>query len=127
MSKRVVYLCHPLNAPTREGIEANRKEAARWAAFLATYFDVAPECSWIVLTGELEETPENRARGLECDLALVERCRELVMVGPRVSHGMRLEATHMVTEVGGAVYDLTGLPRDTMTIALAWEAGRWFP
>jgi hypothetical protein len=125
--KRVVYLCHPLNAPTREGIEANRKEAARWAAFFATYFDVAPECSWIVLTGELEETAENRARGLAIDLALVERCAELVMVGPRISDGMRLEATHMVTEVGGPVYDLTGLPREPKTIALAWEAGRWFP
>ncbi len=127
MSRRPIYLAHPLNAPTRDGIEANRKSAATWAAFLATHFDVAPECSWIVLTGELEETDENRARGLACDLVLVEQCRELVMVGPRVSDGMRLEATHMVQEVGGPVYDLTGLPMDALTIAQAWEAGRWFP
>lgn len=127
MTKRVVYLGHPLNAPTLEGIEANRQEAARWAAFFATYFDVAPECSWIVLSGELGDGPESRERGLAIDLALVGRCPELVMVGPRVSDGMRLEATHMVTEVGGPVYDLTGLPRDPKTIALAWETGRWFP
>jgi len=127
LNRRPIYLAHPLNAPTREGIEANRKSAAKWAAFLAVHFNVAPECSWIVLTGELEETNENRARGLECDLVLVEQCRELVMVGPRISDGMRLEATHMVQVVGGPVYDLTGLPMDPQTIALAWEAGRWFP
>ncbi len=117
--KRVVYLCHPLNAPTREGIEANRKEAARWAAFFATYFDVAPECSWIVLTGELEETSENRATGLAVDLALVERCDELVMVGPRVSDGMKLESQHALMR-GLPVYNLVGLPREAETIALAW-------
>jgi hypothetical protein len=127
MSKKVIYLAHQLNAPTREGIEANRRSAAKWAAFLALHFDVAPECSWIVLTGELEETEENRKRGLEIDLALVEKCRELVMVGPRISDGVRIEATHMVTVVGGPVYDLTGLPMDPQTIALAWEASRWFP
>lgn len=127
MTRRPIYLAHPLNAATREGIEANRKSAARWAAFLAVHFDVAPECSWIVLTGELEETDENRKRGLECDLVLVEQCRELVMVGPRVSDGMRVEATHMVVEVGRPVYDLTRLPMVPEAIALAWEAGRWFP
>lgn len=119
MTKRVVYLCHPLNAPTREGIEANRKEAARWAAFFATYFDVAPECSWIVLTGELEETDENRATGLAIDLALVARCDELVMVGPRVSEGMLLESEH-AKKLGKPVYNLTRIGRDPMTIALAW-------
>ncbi len=127
MSRRPVYLAHPLNAPTREGIEANRKSAAQWAAFLAVNFDVAPECSWIVLTGELEETDENRARGLACDLVLVEQCRELVMVGPRVSYGMRLEATHMVVEVGGPVFDLTGVPMEAQAVASAWKNGRWFP
>jgi hypothetical protein len=127
VSRRPIYLAHQLSADTREGIDANRKSAARWAAFLVEHFNVAVECSWIVLTGELEETPENRKRGLECDLVLVEQCRELVMVGPKISSGMLLEATHMVTEVGGPVYDLTKLAMDPLVIAQAWEAGRWFP
>lgn len=121
--REVIYLCHQLNAPTREGIEANRKEAARWAAFLATYFDVAPECSWIVLTGEFEETAENRKRGLEIDLALVARCDEVVMVGPRVSEGMLLESEH-ARKLGKPVANLTRLPREPETIALAWLPSR---
>lgn len=103
----VVYVAHPLSAPTREGIEANRKNAARWVAFLARNFHIAPECSWVVLTGELEETPENRERGLEIDLALVDRCDELWMVGGRVSSGMLLESQHAHYE-GKLVVDLTG-------------------
>ena len=127
MKRKAIYLAHPLNAPTREGIEANRAAAGAWAAFLARHFNVAPECSWVTLTGQWEETEENRKLGIECDLALVGCCRELVMVGPRISSGMLIEATHAVTEVGMPVYNLTGLPMDPMVVAQAWEAARWFP
>jgi hypothetical protein len=106
--RRVVYLAAPLTAPTREGIEQNRKNGARWAAFLVEHFNVAVECTWIVLTGELEETPANRKRGLECDLALVERCDELWMVGGRVSGGMQVESDH-ARKRGMRVVDLTAL------------------
>jgi hypothetical protein len=109
--KKVVYLAHPLSAPTREGIEANRKNAARWAAWLVVNFDVAIECTWVVLTGELEETDDNRKLGLDCDLALVERCDELWMVGGRVSSGMQLESDHARGK-GKRVVDLTALGRD---------------
>lgn len=122
-AKRVIYLAHQLNAPTREGIETNRKSAARWAAFLATHFDVAPECSWIVLTGEFEETAENRERGLKIDLALVAKCEEVVMVGPRVSDGMRIEANH-AHSIGRPVYNLTSIGMDPETVALAWLPSR---
>ncbi len=126
MSRRAVYLAHQLSGTEAE-MRANRESASRWAAFLVVHFDVAIECSWVVLTSVLKETEENRKRGLECDLVLVGCCRELVMVGPRVSDGMRIEATHMVTVVGAPVYDLTGLEMDPKTIALAWEASRWLP
>lgn len=127
MTRRAVYLAHCLSAPTRAGIEANRQSASKWAAFLVTHFNVAIECSWIVLTGELDETPENRKRGLDCDLVMVGGCQELVMVGPRTSDGMLIEARHMVHEVGGAVYDLTGLEMDPGVVGRAWTGGRWFP
>lgn len=122
-TRRVVYVCHPLNAPTREGIEQNRNRAARWSAFLALHFHVAPECSWIVLTGELEETPDNRRRGLEIDLALVERCDEVVLVGPRISEGMAIERAH-AKKHGKPVANLTGLAMEPETIALAWLPSR---
>lgn len=107
MSLPVVYLAHPLSAPTRAGIEANRASAAKWAAWVANTFRVAVVADWIWMTGELEETPENRAFGLACDRELVRRCDAMVMVGPRVSEGMRLESEH-----ARAVVDWTGATVD---------------
>ncbi len=104
---KVVYIAHPLSAPTREGIDANRRAASKWVAW-AVLQGVSPVCSWIVLTGEFEETPENRARGLACDLAQVGRCDEVWLVGGRVTEGMRLEERH-ARERLIAVVDLTHL------------------
>jgi hypothetical protein len=94
---KIVYIAHALSAPTREGIEENRRRASLWAAWAAVSEGVSPSCSWIVLTGVLEETPENRERGLACDLAQVARCDEVWLVGGRVSSGMRHEADHAIT------------------------------
>jgi hypothetical protein len=118
VTRRVVYLAHQLSGTEAE-MRANRAFASRWAAFLAVNFEVAVECSWIVLSSQWDETPENRARGLACDLALVERCDELVMVGPRISGGMRLEAGHAASK-GLPVVDLTQLPMDPQAVALRW-------
>lgn len=101
---RVIYLAHALTAPTREGIEANRTRAAQWAAWAATTQNVSPVCSWIVLTGVLPETPENRKLGLEIDKAQVKVCEELWFVGGRVTSGMAIEAS-----VAKKVVDLTHL------------------
>lgn len=103
----VAYIAHALSAPTREGIEENRRKASRWAAW-ACLEGVSPVCSWVVLTGELDETPENRARGLACDCAQVERCDVVLLVGDVVTSGMRLEAEH-ARQRGVPVLDLTGL------------------
>jgi len=117
---RVCYIAHPLGSgPDRE---QNRASAAEWCAFLALHFDVSPVADWIVLSGEWSETPELRARGMACDLALVERCDELVLVGPRVSAGMLTEAEH-ARKHGKPVYDLTRLSMDPETVALAWVPG----
>jgi hypothetical protein len=85
------YCAHPLTAPTREGIEENRANAAKWAAWLWRQ-GFAVECSWIVCTGELEETPENRELGLRSDCEQVRRCDVMVLCGARVSGGMLREA-----------------------------------
>lgn len=100
------YLSHPLSAPTREGIEENRRRAAKWAAWLFKQ-GYAVECSWIVMTGELEETPENRARGLECDKEQVRRCDLMVLGGSRVSSGMLEESS-----VAKIIVDFTHLGFD---------------
>lgn len=88
---KVVYIAHPFTAPTREGMEANRKRAAVWAAWALTTQGVSPVCSWIVLTGVIPETTESRRLGLEADKAQVALCSEIWLVGGRISNGMREE------------------------------------
>lgn len=102
----VAYLAHPLSAPTREGIEQNRRNAAKWAAWLWRQ-GYSVECSWIVCTGELEETPENRKFGLESDCEQVRRADIMVLCGPKISGGMLLEAN-----AASKIFDLTRLGYD---------------
>ena len=117
-----VYLAHPLSAPTVYGIEQNRKRAAEWAKWLHGH-GFAVECSWITLTGVIEETPENRARGLRADCELVSRCDVMVLCGPRVSSGMLQEAAY-----AKMLIDFTHLALDYPVLAsgaaLDWQEGQ---
>lgn len=119
MSRLVVYVAHPLNAPTREGIEANLREGALWCAWLAEHFEIAPVAPWIHMAQVLDETPENRAMGLECDLATIAVCHELWMVGPRISSGMLLEAQEAFAR-GKPVRDLTGYSNSAPHAGQGW-------
>ena len=90
---KVVYLAHPLGAgPDRK---ANRANAARWVAWATLVHRVAVVADWITLSGELSE--EHRELGLRCDLALIDRCDEIWLVGGRVSPGMQIELDHART------------------------------
>jgi hypothetical protein len=104
---RVVYIAHALAAPTRAEMDENRARAARWCAWAARR-GVAPVATWIVLSGELSETQENRELGLTVDCATVERCDEIWLVGGRVSSGMKRESEHAALH-GVIVIDLTHL------------------
>jgi hypothetical protein len=84
------YIAHPLHAPTREGIEQNRRNASKWAAWAARH-GVAPMAMWIVLSGEWAETPENRELGLRIDEHQVDLCDEIWLCGGRISSGMERE------------------------------------
>lgn len=84
--------------------EANRARAQRWCSWAARQ-GVSPCATWIVLSA-WDETPENRALGLACDFAAIERCDELWLVGGRVSPGMAAEAEH-ARQHGVVVVDLT--------------------
>jgi hypothetical protein len=104
---KVVYIAAPLAAATREEMDVNRARAARWVAWAAR-LGVAPVATWIVLSGELSETQENREMGLAIDCATVERCDEVWHVAGRVSSGMQREGGHAL-EHGVCVVDLTHL------------------
>jgi hypothetical protein len=103
---RVVYLAHPLGAGAAR--EPNRRAAARWVAWATRTHAVAVIADWIILSGELPETPANHALGLAADLALVARADELWLVGGRVSPGMQMEADE-ARRRGIPVIDLTEL------------------
>lgn len=102
-NRKVVYISHPLNAPAFDAIERNRENASRWCAWAALQ-GFSPVADWIVLSGVLSE--EHRELGLACDLALIERCDELWLVGGRVSAGMAIERDHAERR-GMRVRDLT--------------------
>jgi hypothetical protein len=55
---------------------------------------VSPCATWIILSGEWEETAENRALGLETDKAELSTCDEVWLCGDGISVGMRLEKEH---------------------------------
>ncbi len=102
------YMAHPLNAATPDGVELNRSRAVEWGAWLADTFDVAVAADWIWLSLAWDETPENRARGLEIDKATIERCNAIVLCGGRLSSGMRIELEHAV-QCGKKVIDLLAM------------------
>lgn len=62
--------------------------------------------SWITLSGQWSETPDNRKLGLECDIALLEHCQEIWLAGPEISKGMRIELDEAI-RLGLKVIDRT--------------------
>lgn len=89
--KLAAYVAHPLGSGTDR--ESNRQHAAKWVAWVASW-GIAPIADWIILSGEWEETPALREAGLAIDKELVERADVVLLVGGRVSPGMRIEADH---------------------------------
>jgi hypothetical protein len=106
MTLRVVYIAHALNAPTEAGRQRNRANAAKWVAWLAAEFRIAPIADWVILASLWPETM--RDRGIAIDLALIERADELWFVGPKISEGMRIEGDHALA-LGKPVRDIHGL------------------
>jgi hypothetical protein len=105
MSRRLVYLAHPLGGD--ETREQNRRNGSLWFAWASSRPELqlvfAP---WIILSGVWDET--RRGEGLKIDFNTIEQCNELWLVGGRVSPGMQLEADH-ASQCRVVVHDLTRL------------------
>lgn len=95
MSRLVNYVAAPLGAPDRARLEANIARAMRWLSWLRRSFPestfIAP---WIaaVLSGEDDADPRQREAGLVDADTVIPRLDGVVLVGGRVSSGMRREA-----------------------------------
>lgn len=118
MSRQLLYVAAPLR-PTEDeiryaevcagrlpdwgvtlqsvAINQNLQRAMRWLAWLRRSFPettfIAP---WIasVLSLDGDDSPTLREAGLVDDCAVVERCDGIVLVGGRISDGMRREMEH---------------------------------
>lgn len=101
---KVIYMAHPLGMG--EDRERNRLNAMQWVGWICETFGVAVIADWITLAGVWTE--DKRDRGLAIDLALVERCDEIWLVGGRVSPGMDIER-NAAAQLGKKVVDLTSL------------------
>jgi hypothetical protein len=93
----ILWMAHPVSAPTTDGIYANIARATRWLAYLrATRPDdtiIAPWVTWveIELARDGRELPTTREKGLQDCEAVVARCDGLVVVGGRLTAGMARE------------------------------------
>jgi hypothetical protein len=103
-ARPVVYVAHPLGQG--DDRELNRTNAAQWCAYLAELHGIAPCAPWIVISGVWDES--KRAAGMDINLATIERCDELWLVGGCITEGMAIEAAH-ARACGITVRDMTGL------------------
>ena len=103
---KCLYLAHPVSGD----VPANIARALRWLKFLRRHTpDVVIACPWIasILSGEDDADPAQRARGLQDCIEVVQRFDGVILVGGRISDGMRLEGG--VVEGRGEIFDLTHL------------------
>lgn len=89
---RVIYMAHPVGAATPEGVQANLARAKRWYRWIVKHFNVSVVADWITCCEVFDDADQkDRDHGLDMDLAAIERCDELFLVGGRISTGMGLE------------------------------------
>jgi len=109
---KVIYMTHPLSAPTPEGIKANIARAKRWYKWIIDHYDVAVVADCILCCEVWEDaSPQHRDVGLAMDFNMVARCDEIWHVGGKISsgaasegavaellHKRRLDLTHLGAE-----------------------------
>lgn len=105
---KVVYVAHPVGAPTPEGVAQNLARARRWLRWILRHYEVAVVADWSYCELLDDHNPADRAFGLACDEATVKRCDEIWLVGGVVSSGMRHERD-TAAMAGVRVVDLTFL------------------
>lgn len=117
----VFYVAHPVSGD----VDGNIKRALRWLKWLrhrdhdSTY--VAP---WVagLLSGEDDNDPTARERGLiDCE-ATAAICHGIILVGGRVSLGMERERAAVV-KAGGHVFDYTRLGAEPPRLDERFDVG----
>lgn len=127
----VVYFAHPLGGD----VDGNAARSRRWLRWLMDcepgyafccpwlpYVDIArPEDKEGPGAVDPSQMPAYRQRAFRDDLAIAARCDGIVLVGERISPGMKGEL-EAVVDRGGWVSDLTDFKESIMT-KRDWEPG----
>lgn len=104
--KELVYICSPLSAPTREGIQKNMNKAAYYTALVAKEFDCRAIAPHSFLPEYLDDSiPEEREVALAFELSVLKIAKAMVVCGKRISSGMNGEIKK-AKEWGIPVYSL---------------------
>lgn len=87
----------PRSLLVERALRANLDRAMRWLAWIRRSFPettfIAPWI-FIVLSGDDDGDPAVRERAMQDNCAVIERCDGIVLVGGRISEGMRREMEH---------------------------------
>lgn len=85
--KKIVFIC----SPYKDDIEVNTARAKRYGRFAVTK-KVVPIIPHLMYPRFLnEDSPDERAMGLEMGLVLLSNCHEIWVFGNRISRGMEIE------------------------------------
>ncbi|MDY5701039.1 MAG: DUF4406 domain-containing protein [Lachnospiraceae bacterium] len=104
--KDLVYICSPLSAPTKEGIQKNMKQAAHYAALVAKKLGCRTIAPHSFLPEYLEDSiPQEREVALAFGLSVLKIVQAIVVCGDRISSGMKGEI-EKAKEWGIPVYSL---------------------
>jgi len=113
----VIYMAHPVAGD----VPANLARALRWLRWLtATSPETTYIAPWIaaIMSGEEDDDPAARARGLAHDVVTVRRCDGLVLVGGKISQGMAIERDAAISQ-GLIVTDMTDLGDEPPALVVA--------
>lgn len=138
----MIYLAHPVAAPSKEGVRANVEKAGRWLLWLSEKEPdrtiIAPWLTTLLL-GADDFNLLARERAIRASHNVIVRCDGIVLVGGRISTGMQGEINSALS-VGGWISDLTSLgdepPADGFSFAtklltrvvnspVLWGQRRW--
>lgn len=92
---KLIYLAAPFSP---QGAETEASNLYRAKNIYETLSEQHKDCCflahWILNCEIFKDTPENRVLGMRRNFAVIERCDELWLCGPRVSSGMVQEMNY---------------------------------
>lgn len=118
MSKELVYICSPLGAPTKEGVQKNMQKAREYAKKVSEEMNCRAIAPHGILPEYLDESiPEERNLGLKFGLDLLRICKKMVVCGSVISSGMQKEI-ELAEKLGIEVRYLEEQHRPRITITV---------